>query len=459
MITAEDLTIIPEFADLEEDDREWLAGFFEDCRYEDGEEIVRFLDSSDHLMVVFEGTIRILRHVQGSFRFFSEVGVGQITGMLPYSRMEVYEAKGDAVGPTRVGLMHKDRFPEVLYRMPILGQRLVALMTDRVRRASERDESLNKLLALGKLSAGLAHELNNPAAAARRAAADLDDFLQKMPGTVSRLLGHGLTPESVIPVAEACSMYRSHSPSNALDLADREDELTDWMEARGVENAWQLAPAMSECGITVSHLENATRGLDEDAVNDVLTWMYQSTSASRLISEVSDASERISELVRSVKSYSHMDRSTEKQAVDVRTGIESTLTMLGHKSKQKAIRVSTEFPDDLPLVSGYPGELNQVWTNIIDNAIDAVDDEGTLRVVGAAHGDYVEICIEDNGPGIPADVLPHIFEPFYSTKDVGQGTGQGLDIAHRIIVEQHRGEILVESEPGQTRFRIQLPKA
>lgn len=282
-------------------------------------------------------------------------------------------------------------------------------------------------------------------------------LLRDLPNTVSRLLGHGLTPEALIPAAQACSIDDQQPTLSTLELADLEDALLDWLEDHDIEDAWNVAPAPSESGVSVDRLGQTTQGIPPEAVQDVIAWLQESTTASRLIGEVHAASDRISDLVKSVKSYSHMDRSNDKQPVQLVTGIESTITMLGHKMKAKGISVEKNLPPDLPPISGFPGELNQVWTNIIDNAIDVVPEEGRICVAASTFGERVEVCIEDNGPGIPDHVLPRIFEPFFSTKDVGEGTGLGLDIAHRIIVQQHRGQILVETEPGQTRFRIQLP--
>ena len=458
MITSNDLAQVSYFEDIDEADLTWLAEQFDEFTYDDGEEVFPYGTPADNMMVVLSGEMRVMRFVEGSWRFFSEVGPGHITGMLPYSRMKVYEAKGDAVGKLRLGMLAKERFPDVLYRLPILGQRLVALMSDRVKSATMADQEHNKLLALGKLSAGLAHELNNPAAAAQRAATDLEVILKQLPTTVARLVGYGLTPETVIPVAEACTLHVDQSALSTLEMADQEDAILDWLEDHDIEEAWNIAPALAESGVSVERLTSATSNLPGEAIKDVVAWIQQSTTAGRLISEVHAASGRISELVKSVKSYSHMDRSKEKQPVQLQAGIESTVTMLGHKMKAKAVSVEKVFPADLPPVSGFPGELNQVWTNIIDNAIDVVPDNGRIRIVAQTIGECVEVCIEDNGPGIPDHVLPHIFEPFFSTKDVGEGTGLGLDIAHRIVVQQHRGQILVESEPGRTRFRVQLRK-
>lgn len=313
------------------------------------------------------------------------------------------------------------------------------------------------MTALGKLSAGLAHELNNPAAAARRAASDLKGLIDSLPATVARLARHGLAPDSILPAAEACTLADAPARLSALDMADREDELMDWLDDRGIQDAWKLAPLLAEAGITVHRLDQATGSIPDEAVGDVVSWIQQSSTASRLVGEIHMASDRISELVASVKSYSHMDRSEEKQLADIPGGIESTLTMLGHKLRAKNIEVIVDHPDEMPTIMGWAGELNQVWTNLIDNAVDAMSDGGTLEVSISVIGPSVQICVTDSGSGIPADVLPRIFEPFYTTKDVDQGTGMGLDIVHRIIVTQHGGDILVNSEPGRTQFKIMLP--
>lgn len=457
MITASDLKLVKEFADLPEEDLNWLAGHFEERTFDVGEEPFAPGDPAEHMMIVLSGILRIFVPHQGGWRFFTQLEPGLITGLLPYSRMKTFEGKSEIVEPTRVAFLHKEHFPDVLYRLPILGQRLVARMSDRVRNVARADQQADKMQALGKLSAGLAHELNNPAAAARRAAADLKELMDALPGTVGRLVGHGLTPESVMPVAHACTLADHNERLSTLDLADREDELLDWLEDQGVENAWRIAPQLGEAGITVQHLDASTANVPEEALSDVLDWIQQSTSATRLIGELHAASDRISELVGSIKTYSHMDRSGDKQPVDIEAGLNSTVTMLGHKLKSKSIAVDWAIADDLPAVIGFPGELNQVWTNLIDNAIDAMEDGGTLRLAAGPLGPMVEICVEDNGSGIPEDVLPRIFEPFYSTKDVGDGTGMGLDIVHRIIERQHQGGIKVESEPGKTRIRVHLP--
>lgn len=457
MVTTDELRLAKEFEDLPEEQLTWLATQFEVREIEPGEGLFGTGDPADELILVLEGVIRIFIPHNGSWRFFAQFGSGMVTGLLPYSRMERYEGRSEIVEFTRVALLHKDKFPEVLYRIPILGQRLVARMSDRVRNVARADQQADKMQALGKLSAGLAHELNNPAAAARRAAADLKGLLDALPNTVGRLVGHGLTPDSIMPVAQACTLADHHEHLSTLELADREDELLDWLEERDIDDAWNIAPQLSEAGITVPHLETATANVPEEALPDVLAWIQQSTTSTRLIGELYAASDRISELVGSIKTYSHMDRSADKQPVEIEAGLRSTVTMLGHKLKRKNISAEWAIADDLPSVQGFPGELNQVWTNLIDNAIDAMDDDGSLRLAAGPLGPMVEICIEDNGSGIPDEVLPHIFEPFYSTKDVGEGTGMGLDIVHRIIVDQHQGDIQVESEPGKTRFRIHLP--
>ena len=456
MIAPDELRVVPQFADLPDKDLEWLAAHFEALELAEGEEPFEPGAPADHLMVMLKGAIQIFVRRGAAWQLFDTFREGRITGILPYSRMERFEGRANAIEASRIGLLHKDLFPEMLYRIPVLGQRLIALMSDRVRTSARADQEREKMLALGKLSAGLAHELNNPAAAVRRAADDLHEHLERLPGIVARLARHGLSPEKVNPASGFCSV--SPKRLSALELADREDELLDWLEDRGVEDAWKIAPSLAESGMTVEDVRRAAQDVPEEALPDVVEWIENSLGAARLIGEIHASAGRITELVGSVKAYSHMDRSHDKQEVQLRQGIESTLTMLGHELRSKSITVENRLPEDLPTVAAHPGELNQVWTNLIDNAIDAMDPGGTLTLDAVVGPRQIGIAISDSGQGIPADVLPRIFEPFFTTKDVGSGTGLGLEIVHRIISKQHAGQITVDSVPGRTTFTVSLPR-
>jgi signal transduction histidine kinase len=457
MITAQDLTLVPQFEDLSVEDRTWLASHFAEVKLEAGDDVFVPGAEAPNMIVIFEGGFQFFSGGPGTWRLVAAVEAGAITGMLPYSRMTHIPGRGTAVEPTKLGLLHKDIFPEMLYRIPVLGQRLIALLSDRVRSGAKADQEREKMLALGKLSAGLAHELNNPAAAVRRAASDLRERLEALPQVVARVARHGLGPDMVNPSGGFCTVSGANPKLSTLELADREDAVLDWLEDREVDDAWKIAPNLAEAGMTPADLDLAVREVPAGAIADVVAWIENSISSSRLLDEIHAAAGRVSDLVGSVKAYSHMDRSPEKELTNLGSGIGNTLTMLGHKIRKKAIDVHQLVPGDLPLVPGHPGELNQVWTNLIDNAVDAMDDEGQLTIAGKQCGRSVEISIEDSGHGIPEDVVSKIFEPFFTTKDVGQGTGLGLEIVHRIITEQHEGNISVESRPGSTVFTITLP--
>lgn len=456
MISTSDLRVIPQFSDLPDDTASWLASRFTESVFEDGEEPFEPGAPADVMMIVIEGEMQILVKSGPAWRHLDTLGPGRISGVLPYSRMKEFGGMGKAVGRLRIGTLPKSDFPEVLYRIPVLGERLIGLMSDRVRSTARADQEREKMLALGKLSAGLAHELNNPAAAVHRAADDLRERLNALPAIVARLSRHGLSPDAIAPGSGYCSLGGGASRLSALDLGDREDAILDWLEDRDIEDAWKIAPTLAEEGLTVDDLERAAARTVPEAVGDVVAWMENTLGANRLIAEIHASAGRISELVGSVKSYSHMDRSTEKQVTDLAAGLESTLTMLGHKLRGKSISVEKDIANQTE-VPAYPGELNQVWTNLIDNAIDAMDEEGTLKVSVRVEGAQACVSIADNGSGIPEEVLPRIFEPFFSTKDVGQGTGLGLEIAHRIVTQTHQGTIAVSSQPGKTEFVIRLP--
>lgn len=459
MITAEDLRLVPEFSDLAEDDLTWLADQFDEVIVVPGEEPFESGGEALYMIVVFSGTMKLYLPSGAGWRLSDTYRQGAITGLLPYSRMSHFGGRAEVLERTRFGHMHKDRFPEMLYRLPILGQRLVGLMSDRVRNSAKADQSREKMLALGKLSAGLAHELNNPSAAVRRAASDLAERLDALPAIVARLAAHGLDPERIRPAAQACTLHTDGvAPRTALGLADAEDAVLEWLEDHEVPEAWKLAPTLAESGLTADLLERAVGSVPPGAIPDVLAWIEHSLAASTLLKELNDASARISDLVGSVKAYSHMDRSEAMQPVQLGDGIHNTVTMLGHKLRKNVIEVVLDLPDDLPAIQAHAGELNQVWTNIIDNAIDAMPEGGTLSISARTTGHLVVVSVADTGSGIPTDVLPHIFEPFYTTKEVGEGTGLGLDIVHRIVVKQHAGDINVDSDASGTRFHVHLPR-
>ena len=457
--TVEELRELQVFKGLPDWQIAWFCENAELTHYEVGEIIVTPGQEALHMFVITRGQVAWQREVGGQWLTARRSEVGVASGLLPYSRMTSFPGvRVRVTEPTRVLSVHKSRFQEMLNVSPELGQRLVSAMSDRVRSQTRYQEQEEKMAALGRLSAGLSHELNNPAAAARRSAAELLERLSQLPDRVSNLMRHDLTHEQVRladTLRSRADGRKDVADMSALDRSEREDEITAWMEDRGVDNAWEISDAFVEAGVTSDDLEEVAAGLPEGAVGDLLTWVEGELVAHRMLNEISSATSRISELVGAVKSYSHVDRSREHKPTDVREGLDTTLTMLGHKIKQKSIRVERVYENDLPQVMANSGELNQVWTNLLDNAIDAVEEGGVVRLEAQSHEGGAIVSVIDHGPGIPLELQSKIFEPFFTTKEVGSGTGLGLDIVQRILTA-HNSRLLVDSEPGRTAMRVQL---
>jgi len=455
VITEADIRTIPTFADLQEHELKWLADNTREQVMEPGDDFWKEDDVIEDMWIVFSGAVQFYLRQGGELRLFDTWRAGRILGVLPFSRMTHIPGRFEVIETAKVGFIHKSLFRDMIYEIPVLGQRLVAMMSDRVRDAAKNDQQREKMLALGKLSAGLAHELNNPAAAIKRAADLMRQRLEQLPRVISRLSHHDLTEDQVCiavtpPSADSKQM-------STVERSEVEDAVIDWLEEQEVDESWLKGPALVEAGFGVEDLKSLTEGLAPGAISDIVAWAENKAVTTQIVEEIFESAQRISELIGSVKSYSHMDRATTKQKVDIVDGLESTLTMLGHKVRGKGISVERNFGEDLPQVSVLPGELNQVWTNLIDNAIDAAPEGGEVRVETDVKGSNYFVRIHDNGSGIPDDVLPRIFEPFFTTKDVGEGTGLGLEIAHRIITQQHAGAINITSEPGDTTFEVCLP--
>jgi signal transduction histidine kinase len=314
-----------------------------------------------------------------------------------------------------------------------------------------------KLVSLGTMAAGLAHELNNPAAAARRAAAHLQETSDKVQGLFCQLTRALKSEHLEILIAasiEAASRDAEAAEVDHLARSDREESIAGWLGERGVAAAWEVASTFVSSGLDLEWLEKLTGKLPAGSQADALGWLEARLNLKSLVGQVDQSTERIAELVKAVKAYSYMDQSP-MQEVDVHGGLESTLTMLGHKLKN--VTVVRSFDRSVPPIMAYGSELNQVWTNLIDNAIDAVHGTGKICVGTCLDDDQVVVEIVDNGSGIPLEVQSRLFEPFFTTKGVGSGTGLGLIISNRIVADRHGGEIEFESRPGETRFKVRLP--
>jgi signal transduction histidine kinase len=457
-MSASELSEIEVFDGIPEEVLERIASLGDILAFPRGAELIRDGDPVDYMLVILSGAIQILLNVGGHETLFDTMRKGRVTGYLPFSRMTHSSARVVAAEPTLVYRLHRDRFQEALTLAPELGQRLVAIMSDRVREQTRGQQQRERMAALGKLSAGLAHEINNPAAAIKRATANLETVLERLPGLVSRLAARGIDEEQMLSACRIreATLEREDEPKTALERSEREDSVAEWLEEHGLADAYQRAATLVEAGTGIDDLEKVKSSVPAESLADVLAWIEATLAADRLLAEIRGASGRISEIVASVKSYSHMDRAPGQEPTDVREGIESTLVMMAHAIRAKSIRVTRADEPDLPLVPANAGELNQVWTNLIDNAIDAMSEGGELRISISREGDYLVVRVIDDGAGIPPEVLPRIFDPFFTTKPVGEGTGLGLDISQRIVT-QHRGQLTVDSRPGRTELAVRLP--
>jgi signal transduction histidine kinase len=451
----DDLRKIEVFTDLPQEQLAWLAEHSLELHFQPGEIMGREGDPLDNLTVILEGEIRVQRG-SGAGEIIFRGFAGQVTGLLPYSRLTHYAGTSRAVLATRIVALHRNHFPEMLKRMPVLGQRLVSIMADRIRETARIETQRDKLAALGKLSAGLAHELNNPAAAAQRATASLREALETVRETSIRLARHALSAEQreIITRFEREAEQSSNISSDPLAQSDREERINAWLDARHVPDAWKIAPAIADAGVELPKLETLADQVGDEVLSDALTRIASLITGAKLIDEIEISTKRISYLVQAIKEYSYMDQAAMKE-VDLHQGLENTLTILQYKLKC-GINVVRDYDESLPRICAFGGELNQIWTNLMANAIEAMHGKGELRVRTAKEFDRVLVEIGDNGPGIPLDVQPHIFEPFFTTKGVGEGSGLGLDTVARII-RNHHGEIRVASHPGDTRFQVFLP--
>jgi len=384
---------------------------------------------------------------------------GDVSGLLPYSRMKA--APGDVIFEERAEVLtvFKEHFTEMIQECPEVTARLVHVMLDRARHFTSSDLHDEKMRSLGKLAAGLAHELNNPASAVIRSAKSLADGLAAAE-TASRALGSaGLTADqraAVDAVRDACLARRKSGAHSPIEEADRADAITAWLEAHGADVT--VAGPLAETAVTIPALDELAESLDGEVLDAALRWVAYGCAARSLAREIEAAASRIHDIVAAVKGFTQMDRETVAQPLDVEQGLADTLTVLRSKVKAKATTVTVDVEPGLPLVQGYGGELNQVWVNLIDNALDAAPQGGHVDVSARQEGGKVVVRIADDGPGIPDRDRERIFDPFFTTKPIGEGTGLGLDIVRR-LVNRHSGEIEVESQPGHTVFAVRIPAA
>jgi signal transduction histidine kinase len=455
MIDKSELLRVPVFADLPDDQIAWFLSQTQEVHLKAGDIYMRVGEPAEFMVVILEGTLQVRGEINGE-TISIDIKAGTVTGVLPFSRMKKSTLTGRAVTDSHVLRFPTSLFPELVRRMPELTQRLVGLMSDRIRETTRIEQQKDRLAGLGKLSAGLAHELNNPASAAKRATGQLREILKKIRNASHELGRRELTPaqKAEIEKLEASFVLQAGPPADALTISDLEDQIDSLLRSHGQNDLWQLASDLARKNVKPEALESLFSILDADTARAALVRIAASVEVAGLLNEIESSTSRISDLVRAIKEYTYMDQAPV-QNVDIVRGLETTLTILNHKLKRGVV-VQRDYPPAPLLINSFGSELNQVWTNIIDNAIDAMSGQGELRIRAYREEPCVVVEIGDNGPGISPEVKAHIFEPFFTTKGVGEGTGLGLDTVQR-IVKKHRGNIQVISQPGDTRFQVYLP--
>jgi signal transduction histidine kinase len=455
MVDKSELLRFPTFADLPDDQIDWFISQSQELHLKAGDSYSRQGDPADAMFVIIEGHLQVRGEISGETVVF-DLEPGDVTGVLPFSRMKQFTVGGRAITDSLALRFSASMFPELVQKMPVLTQRLVGLMSDRIRETTRLEQQRDRLASLGKLSAGLAHELNNPASAATRAASQLRKMLTKIRNASLELGKRDLTPaqKAEIEKLEASFTQPDIVPPDPLTMSDLEEQIDSLLRSHGQNDLWMLAAGLARRNIKPEAVESLFASLAADTARAALVRIATSVEIASLLHEIESATSRISDLVGAIKEYTHMDQAPV-QNVDVVKSLETTLTILNHKLKQ-GVLVQRDYQRVPLLVNSFGSELNQVWTNIIDNAIDAMHGKGELRIRTYRDDGCVVVEIGDNGPGIPEEVQPHIFEPFFTTKGVGEGTGLGLDTVQR-IVKKHRGNIQINSKPGDTRFQIWLP--
>ena len=437
---------------------EWLVAHGALYHTEPGDLLTAVPEMIESLSVLLSGHFAIhVDHGAGPHKVMEWRG-GDVSGCLPYSRMSkaigdvVVDEAGDAL------IVHSRHFPELIRECPVIATKLVHVMIDRARHFRSSELQDEKMLSLGKLAAGLAHELNNPASAAARSAKLLAAGLAEAEAA-SRALGAARLTAAELDAVDRARQTCATAPLLALatlERADREESIADWLEAHGGDS--NAAASLADTAVTLEGLDRLAAILDGETLNTALRWVAAGCSTQALASEVERAATRIHTLVGAIKRFAYMDRAQVPEPVDLVGSLNDSVALLLHKARKKSVGIDVEAEPNLPPVLAIGGDLNQVWTNVIDNALDAVQESGRVTVSAARHLNRVIVRVIDNGSGIAPEIRDRIFDPFITSKPVGQGTGLGLDIA-RQLVRRNDGDIEVDSRPGHTEFRVTLPIA
>jgi signal transduction histidine kinase len=461
-VTIEDLKKVPAMSDVPDEHLQWILERSEYAEFKEGDLLFKTGDTVEHLWIILEGSANFYMDINGKLVFYLSFGnderTGGVTGLLPYSRMKGAPGTSYASEHLRVLSLHKKYFSELEHLNPDFIQRLIGYMTDRARTFATLQLQQEKVSALGKLSAGIAHELNNPASAISRISDELHKRTTRNFELTEKLLQHNISSAHIHTIREQVkkAQAKTEIKLSALQRIEKEDEIRDWMEHHTSSDCAPAAEVFLESGFLPEDLEEIKQTVGAKPLPDVLQWLENFLNTEQIIKDLADAAGRISNLVSAIKSHVHMDRTNDVQTTNINEDINNTLTLLGHKIRDKNITVVKKYDDDMVVAEAYVGELNQVWTNIIDNAIYALPQNGELIISTCADDKNVNAKIVDNGSGIPQNIISRIFDPFFTTKKVGDGTGIGLDLVNRII-KKHNGTIKVNSVPGKTEFSICIP--
>ena len=459
MIELEDVRGFPLFDGLTDAQVRALLEGGDEVPIVPGEELFHEGELATYWWLLVDGAVQLSRHAGRD-----ETVVGRIDvpgrwagGFTAWDEHGTYLATGRGADPGRMLRVPAEVLRSQVQEWFPLAVHLISGLFHTARSIESTARQRDALVSLGTLAAGLAHELNNPVAAAARAVDALEETSAAMLTSLGDLAGAGLTAEQFTALdAMRRSVVPPTGPDDPLDAADREEAVAAWLERRDVPDPWRLAGTLAAVGIDADWCQRVDDLVPPAALAPALTWVASALTDLRLLTEVREATRRVSELVSAVRSYTQMDRAT-LQPVDVREGLESTLVMLGHKLRGAGVTAVREYADDLPRVEGYAGELNQVWTNLVDNAVDAMPEGGTLTVAACARDGELVVEVRDTGPGMPPEVAARAFDTFFTTKEVGHGTGLGLDIARRVVVDRHHGDIAIDSSPTGTTMRVVLP--
>lgn len=450
---------VPLFAELPDEDLNYICQTTQEVHLAPGEELFAEGSTGDLAYILEKGELEIIKQIDGRPVLLAVRGepgdiIGEMALLVAAPRMASVRART----PTTMLALHHDKFNYLLSN-PTAARIMLQTVLSRWRFTESLLNQNEKMAQLGTLSAGIAHELNNPAAAVRRGADQLSDLIAEAQTAHAQLFMLDLTDEQQAALQTLAQQAQERTIQrmalSALERSDREAALESWLDDRGIDDSWELAPALVNLGYEINDLEALTRQFAPEQFTPLVRWLSAQGAVYTLLAEIGEGAQRISDIVQALRTYVHLDQAPI-QTVDVHQGLDNTLLILRSKLGS-GVTVQREYSPDLPKIEAYASELNQVWTNLIDNAVDAMDGQGQITIRSRREGDWVVVEIEDNGPGIPPEHQERIFDSFFTTKPPGQGSGLGLHTTYNIVVRKHRGDIKVFSRPGATCFQVWLP--